>query len=122
MSLLLRSTSRFAAAAAVTRPTISSAPSRVFSVCGRWASKESDLGNPDGAEQSERHKQDLLKKQKEGKGHWKPELASDSEEAVTADRHVYGNNKTETLEELQKRTVQHAEKKHKHGTSQDPGM
>jgi hypothetical protein len=64
---------------------------------------------------------------------------------VTADRHVYGNNKTETLEELQKRTVQHAEKKHKyvafcyglfyyeeacanciansrHGTSQDPGM
>jgi uncharacterized protein with LGFP repeats len=44
MSLLLRSTSRFAAAAAVTRPTISSAPSRVFSVCGRWASKESDLG------------------------------------------------------------------------------
>jgi hypothetical protein len=41
-----------------------------------WPADTSD------AEQSERHKQDLLKKQKEGKGHWKPELASDSEEAV----------------------------------------
>jgi hypothetical protein len=37
----------------------------------------------DSAEQSEIHKQDLLRKQKEGKGHWKPELASDSEEAVS---------------------------------------
>jgi hypothetical protein len=34
------------------------------------------------AEQNEKHKQDQLKKQKEGKGHWKPELASNSEEAV----------------------------------------
>jgi hypothetical protein len=31
---------------------------------------------------NEHHKQDQLKKQKEGKGHWKPELASNSEEAV----------------------------------------
>lgn len=31
---------------------------------------------------NEKHKQDQLAKQKEGKGHWKPELASDSEEAV----------------------------------------
>ena len=38
--------------------------------------------NPDLAESNERHKQDQLQKQKEGKGHWKPELASDSEEAV----------------------------------------
>ena len=34
----------------------------------------------------EHHKQDSLKKQKEGAAHWKPELASDSEEAVKADR------------------------------------
>lgn len=33
--------------------------------------------------QNEKHKQDLLQKQKDGKGHWKPELASDSEEAVS---------------------------------------
>jgi hypothetical protein len=38
--------------------------------------------NPDLAEQNEKHKQDQLKKQKDGNGHWKPELASDSEEAV----------------------------------------
>jgi len=39
---------------------------------------------PDLAEQNERHKQDQLQKQKEGKGHWKPELASNSEEAVSS--------------------------------------
>lgn len=38
--------------------------------------------NPDQASENEKHKQDQLTKQKEGKGHWKPELASDSEEAV----------------------------------------
>ena len=38
--------------------------------------------NPDQASDNEKHKQDQLTKQKEGKGHWKPELASDSEEAV----------------------------------------
>ncbi|KAF3058910.1 hypothetical protein CFAM422_011947 [Trichoderma lentiforme] len=32
------------------------------------------------------HKRDSLAKQKKGSGHWKPELASDSEEAVKADR------------------------------------
>jgi len=117
MSLFLR-TSRFAAA----RPAFASAPSRAFGTSAARHSKESDLDNPDNAEQYERHKQDLLKKQKEGKGHWKPELASNSEEAVAADRHKHGENIEETLEELQKRTVQHAEKKHKHGTSQDPGM
>jgi hypothetical protein len=34
------------------------------------------------AEDVEHHKQDLLKKQKEGKGHWKDELASNSESIV----------------------------------------
>jgi len=38
--------------------------------------------NPDQGSEYEKHKQDQLQKQKEGKGHWKPELASDSEEAV----------------------------------------
>ena len=35
------------------------------------------------AEEAEHHKQDGLKKQKEGKGQWKDELASDSESAVS---------------------------------------
>jgi len=34
------------------------------------------------AEEAEHHKQDQLQKQKEGKGHWKDELASDSESIV----------------------------------------
>jgi len=80
--------------------------------------KESDRHNPDQASDNERHKQDQLQKQKDGKGHWKPELASDSEEAVNADRH----HKGESLDELQKKTADHAEKKHKAGTSQDPGL
>ncbi|KAK1639352.1 hypothetical protein BDP81DRAFT_420814 [Colletotrichum phormii] len=46
--------------------------------------KESS-GHTDG-ETHEKHKQDSLSKQKQGKGHWKPELASDSEEAIKADR------------------------------------
>jgi len=129
MSVLFRSTSRLAAtatAAARPRPTtlaIAIAPSRrAFAAFATRYSKESDLGNADNAEQSERHKEDSLKKQKDGKGHWKAELASDSEEAVTADRHEYDDHKTESMEELQKRTIQHAEKKHRTGTSQDPGM
>lgn len=55
---------------------------------------------------NEKHKQDQLNKQKEGKGHWKPELASNSEEAVQADR----NTKNESIEDLQNRTKEHADK------------
>lgn len=55
----------------------------------------------------EKHKQDLLSKQKAGKGEWKRELASDSEEAVRAERDPAG------IEELQKRTKDEAEKQGK---------
>lgn len=34
------------------------------------------------AQEAEHHKQDQLQKQREGKGHWKEELASDSESIV----------------------------------------
>jgi len=80
--------------------------------------KETDSHNPDQASQNEHHKQDQLAKQKEGKGHWKPELASDSEEAVNADR----NHKDESPEALQEKTAHHAEEKHKAGTSQHDGF
>jgi len=110
-----------ASSLAVARPALRAPRARAFSTFPRRGLKESDLGNPDRATQSEIAKQDTLKKQKEGKGHWKPELASESEEAVAADRHTTGKTK-ESLEELQKRTVQHAHKKNEHGTSQDPGM
>jgi hypothetical protein len=58
--------------------------SRNFTASGLVALKEGHQNvNEEGrAEESERHKQDQLSKQKEGKNHWKPELASNSEEAV----------------------------------------
>ncbi|EPE25766.1 hypothetical protein GLAREA_01678 [Glarea lozoyensis ATCC 20868] len=83
--------------------------SRAFTVSSARMLKEDDRHNDDQGAANEHHKQDQLKKQKEGKGHWKPELASNSEEAIAADR----NNKDESPEELQKRTQHHAAEKHK---------
>jgi hypothetical protein len=40
------------------------------------------LGQDGRHDEVEREKQDLLQKQKEGKGHWKEQLASDSESIV----------------------------------------
>ncbi|KAI1006309.1 hypothetical protein K3495_g1912 [Podosphaera aphanis] len=75
------------------------------------------VDNPEQAADNERHKQDTLMKQKEGRGHWKPELASDSEEAIMADR----NHKGESVEELQKKTADVAEETLQSGTSQGSG-
>lgn len=50
-----------------------------------------------------------MNKQKDGKNHWKPELASHSEEAVAADR----QSGSESMEELQHKTKDHAEEKHR---------
>jgi hypothetical protein len=61
-----------------------------------------------------KHKTDSLEKQKQGKGHWKPELASDSEEAVKADRSGRGPEETAKLQERTKRA---AEESSKAGTS-----
>ncbi|KAI1636783.1 hypothetical protein F4809DRAFT_607750 [Biscogniauxia mediterranea] len=65
----------------------------------------------------EKHKQDLLTKQKQGKGHWKPELASDSEEAVKADRSA-----AEDVRTMQERTKRTAEETSKSGTSMNDGL
>lgn len=56
---------------------------RIAGLSRRLQNLQSDTDNPDQASDNERHKQDQLQKQKDGKGHWKPELASDSEEAVS---------------------------------------
>lgn len=64
----------------------------------------------------DKHKQDSLSKQKSGQGHWKPELASDGEEAVKADRMPH-----EDISKLQERTKKHAEENASSGTSnKDP--
>ncbi|KAI0406249.1 hypothetical protein F4802DRAFT_106485 [Xylaria palmicola] len=65
----------------------------------------------------EKHKQDLLAKQKSGKGHWKPELASDSEAAVKADRAG-----KEDIAALQNRTKGMPEETSKTGTSMRDGL
>ncbi len=66
----------------------------------------------------DRHKLDSLKKQKDGQGHWKPELASDSEEAIKADR----AGPHDSMESLQQRTKHAAEHTSKAGTSMHDGM
>ncbi|KAI9770611.1 MAG: hypothetical protein M1840_003203 [Geoglossum simile] len=48
--------------------------------------KESARDNETHYVEVERHKQDILREQKEGKAHWKEALASDSESAIKADR------------------------------------
>ncbi|KAI0456068.1 hypothetical protein F5B21DRAFT_502817 [Xylaria acuta] len=68
----------------------------------------------------EKHKQDLLEKHKSGKGHWKPELASDSEEAVKADR--ASGQQNEDIASLQDRTKATAEETSKSGTSMRDGL
>ncbi|KAL7787115.1 mitochondrial carrier protein PET8 [Trichoderma ceciliae] len=55
------------------------------------------------------HKRDSLAKQKKGSGHWKPELASDSEEAVKADRASRDKDAVEQMKALQERTKRAAE-------------
>ncbi|KAI1499418.1 hypothetical protein F5X99DRAFT_411052 [Biscogniauxia marginata] len=74
----------------------------------------------------DKHKQDLLSKHKEGKGHWKPELASDSEEAVKADRASTaaggGAATAEDVRAMQERTKRTAEETSKSGTSMHDGL
>lgn len=65
----------------------------------------------------EKHKQDSLAKQKAGNAHWKPELASESEEAIKADDQPH-----EDIGKLQERTKGHAEHKNKSGTSMHDGL
>ncbi|KAL8726587.1 MAG: hypothetical protein Q9166_006622 [cf. Caloplaca sp. 2 TL-2023] len=51
------------------------------------------------------HKDDQLNKQKEGRGHWKQELSSNSEAAIKADREEISNVE-EDIAALQKETEQ----------------
>ncbi|EON61219.1 hypothetical protein W97_00432 [Coniosporium apollinis CBS 100218] len=77
----------------------------------RFAGKESALNHDGRAEEVELQKQDLLKKQEEGKGHWKDELASDSESIIKADRGEIDAS-ADTIKQLQEESVKLAEKTH----------
>lgn len=63
------------------------------------------------AEEVEKHKQEQLRAQKEGKGQWKDELASDSESIIKADRDSVDAKKS--INELQHETAKRAEHENK---------
>ncbi|PSK59342.1 hypothetical protein B9Z65_3666 [Elsinoe australis] len=76
-----------------------------------FVGKESALHNEDRAEEAERVKHEQIRKQKEGKGEWHDELASDSESIIKADRGEAGKSTSETIKELQKEGEKMANKK-----------
>lgn len=76
----------------------------------RQAAKEDALHEEGRDQEVEYHKEDLLKKQKEGKGHWKDELASNSESIVKAERGEIEASE-ETIKKLQKDSEELLKKK-----------
>lgn len=104
--------------AVTTQPSIIPSRTFAFSTTQRLGLKESS--NQTDVDY-DRHKKDSLEKQKKGSGHWKPELASDSEEAVRADR-ASREHTPEQLRELQERTKKAAEETTKAGTSMRDGL
>ncbi|KOS19433.1 hypothetical protein ESCO_001029 [Escovopsis weberi] len=86
-----------------------------FSSTSRLGLKESSSQTD---EDFDKHKRDSLAKQRRGSGHWKPELATDSEEAVRADR----MEDAADPKVLQEKTKMAAEEKAKAGTSTGNGL
>ncbi|MCJ1365232.1 hypothetical protein MMC16_004353 [Acarospora aff. strigata] len=75
------------------------------------ALSESDLGREDRDKEIDHHKEDQLQKQKEGKGHWKSELASNSEATVKADRGEVDAS-PDNIKKLQDETAEAAKADH----------
>ncbi|KAL8381028.1 hypothetical protein RB595_005359 [Gaeumannomyces hyphopodioides] len=113
--ILLRSV----VAAAAGRPA-ATASRRGLATSPRLAHKETSQN--DESHDVHRHKDDLIKKHREGKAHWKAELASNSEEAVKADREGGKEHGKDHIQSLQERTKHHAEKTSKSGTSDGDGI
>ncbi|KAH8168927.1 hypothetical protein LIA77_11053 [Sarocladium implicatum] len=107
---------RFTGLRALRTPAVAFSQRMPLSTTARLSLKESSSQTD---VDYEHHKQDSLKKQKEGTAHWKPELASDSEEAVKADRAPMSEKDTKKLQEQTKRAAEEASKA---GTSVRDGM
>ncbi|EYE96627.1 uncharacterized protein EURHEDRAFT_411133 [Aspergillus ruber CBS 135680] len=69
----------------------------------RFSLKESDTNRDDMSSVYEAEKEHQSKDRKEGKAHWKQELASNSEASVKADREETQTD-AENMEKLQQRT------------------
>lgn len=81
----------------------------------RPALSESDHSEHDPEDRKaaiDHHKDDQLNKQKEGKGHWKKELSSNSEAALKADREEIPNTE-DHISNMQKQTSEDAENERK---------
>lgn len=105
--------SRASAARASHVPALSrytNAP-RLFSTQTRMQIKEDAERSP---EELERIKQEQLKKQEKGEGHWHEELASSGEASIAADKQNV-NDHEEHMEDLQKETAGKSEEEHPHG-------
>ncbi|KAK4465911.1 hypothetical protein QBC42DRAFT_260064 [Cladorrhinum samala] len=79
-----------------------------FSQTAMASLKESNSADPN-PDEYERHKHDSINKAKSGQGQWKPELASNSEENIRADRLHHGSSK-EDMKKLQEETKHQPEK------------
>ncbi|KAL2170921.1 hypothetical protein VTG60DRAFT_4325 [Thermothelomyces hinnuleus] len=99
----------------------SSTARRSLSQTPRAFLKESASTDPN-PDDLERHKQDSLEKQKKGQGHWKPELASVSEEIVKADRLGPRESGAAAMKRLQEQTKNRAEETSKNRTSMSDGL
>ncbi|KAJ5474617.1 hypothetical protein N7475_004183 [Penicillium sp. IBT 31633x] len=73
---------------------------------------ENDRHREDLPNHYESHKQDVLKETKDGKGKWKSELASNSEQNVRADRGEYDGDHA-SFEALQQQTSHLPDETHK---------
>ncbi|KAL9622583.1 MAG: hypothetical protein Q9160_003080 [Pyrenula sp. 1 TL-2023] len=86
------------------------APALFHTSPARAALSESDhdKDHPDREKHIDSHKHDSLNKQKDGKGEWKRELSSNSEQAIKADRGE-SHGTEEDIAKLQRETEQAAE-------------
>ncbi|KAK3314905.1 hypothetical protein B0H66DRAFT_325557 [Apodospora peruviana] len=117
LSVAARTTTR----APISRQTPAVFFSRPLSQTAARSLKETHSGDPK-PEEFDKHKQDSVNKAKSGKGHWKPELASNSEESIKADRMGPGEAGEAAMRRLQDRTKEAAEEVSKHGTSMRDGL
>lgn len=99
-------------AARIARPVafraVAPAYVRPFSQVQALRLKEDAARDP---EETDRIKHEQIEKQKQGKGHWHEELASQSESHVAADRENVSDHK-EHMSELQKQTAQKTQQNH----------
>lgn len=108
MFFTTRTIARQAARPATFRTVAAPSTARSFSQAQKLSLKEDAARSP---EETDRVKQEQLQKQKEGKGHWHEELASQSESHVAADREKVSDHK-QHLSDLQKETAQKTQENH----------